>query len=82
VKIDKSFGDKIYIEWVDAYTDDKWDTVDKASELSDNRFCCTNAFYVGKKDGFLIVCHTKGKTKDNDIMGKLYIPLKWIHKIK
>jgi len=78
----KCFGSKIYLEWVDAYTEDKWGSVDDSLELSSNRFCYTNAFYIGKKDGFLIVCHTKGKTKDNDIMGKLYIPLVWIRKVK
>ena len=82
MRIYKSFGDKIYVEWVDAYTDDKWESVRGSLGLSGNRFCFTNAFYIGKKDGFLIVCHTKGKTENEDIMGKLYIPLKWITKIR
>uniref|UniRef100_A0A6M3L5Y3 Uncharacterized protein n=1 Tax=viral metagenome TaxID=1070528 RepID=A0A6M3L5Y3_9ZZZZ len=82
MKIGKQFGDKIFVEWIDAYTSDKWESVDDSLNLSVNRFCYTNAFYVGKKDGFLIVCHTKGKTRDNDIMGKLYIPLKWIRRIR
>ena len=82
MRINKKFGDKVYIEWVDAHTEDKWGSVDDSFKLNEERFCYTNAFFVGKKDGFLIVCHTKGKTKDNDITGKLYIPLKWIQKIK
>lgn len=82
MKIGKQFGDKIFVEWIDAYTSDKWESVDDSLNLNVNQFCYTNAFYVGKEDGFLIVCHTKGKTRDNDIMGKLYIPLKWIKRIK
>lgn len=82
MKINKKFGDKIYIEWIDAYTNDDWKSVEDSLKLEDERFCYTNAFYIGRKDGFLIVCHTKGKTKDNDIMGKLYIPLKWIMRVK
>lgn len=82
MRINKKFGDKISVEWIDAYTDDKWGSVDDSLELSSSRFCYTNAFYVGEKDGFLVVCHTKGKTRGSDIMGKLYIPLKWIQKIK
>lgn len=74
----KCFGDKIYIEWVDAYTNDDWKSVESSLKLDEERFCYTNAFYIGKKDGFLIVCHTKGKTKDNSVMGRLYIPLNWI----
>ena len=82
MKIRKKFGDKIFVEWIDAHTEDKWGSVDDSLKLSDSRFCYTNAFYVGQEDGFLIVCHTKGKTKDSDIMGKLYIPLAWIQKVK
>uniref|UniRef100_A0A6M3JB15 Uncharacterized protein n=1 Tax=viral metagenome TaxID=1070528 RepID=A0A6M3JB15_9ZZZZ len=82
MKINKKFGDKIYVEWEDAQTEEQWGSVTDSLKLDDDRFCYTNAFYVGEKDGILIVCHTKGKTKDNDIMGKLYIPTKWIKRIK
>lgn len=81
MRINKKFGDKVYIEWVDAHTEDKWGSVEDSFKLNEERFCYTNAFFVGKKDGFIIVCHTKGKTADNDIMGKLYIPTAWICKI-
>lgn len=82
MRINKKFGDKIQVDWIDAYTNDDWKSVDSSLKLEDERFCYTNAFYVGQKDGFLIVCHTKGKTKNNDIMGKLYVPLKWILRVK
>ena len=82
MKINKKFGDKIQVDWLDAHTNDEWKSVESSLKLDDERFCYTNAFYVGKKDGFLIVCHTRGKTKDNDIMGRLYIPLKWILRVK
>jgi hypothetical protein len=78
----KSFGDRIYIEWIDAYTDDGWKSVEDSLKLDDERFCYTYGFYVGKKDGFLIICHTIGKTKDNDVLGRLCIPLKWIIRAK
>jgi len=82
MKINKKFGDKIYLEWIDAYTNDGWKSVEDSLKLDNERFCYTNAFYIGKKNGFLIVCHTIGKTAKNDIMGRLHIPEKWIRKVK
>lgn len=82
MKIDKKFGDKIYVEWLDAYSVDGWTTYEKAMEESVNAFCKTNAFYVGESKNFIIVTHTRGKTKDNSLMGALSIPKKWIGKVK
>ena len=82
MKIEKKFGDKIYIEWIDAYTTDGWTTFEKAMEESSNAFCKTNAFYLGQTKVFLVVCHTRGHTKDNCIMGVLNIPKKWITQVK
>lgn len=78
----KSFGDRIYIEWLDAYTVDGWTTFDKAMEQSRNCFCRTNALYVGETKDFITVSHTQGKNKDNSLMGILSIPKKWIRKIR
>ncbi len=82
MKINKKLGDKVYIEWVDAYSTDGWTTFEKAMEESNNAFCRTNALYLGESKNFIIVSHTQGDTKDNSIMGVLNIPKKWIRKIQ
>lgn len=78
----KKWGQKIYIEWIDACEQAGWQTLDKMLEIPDEVMCKTNAFYIGEKDGFLIVAHTIGKTEKNDMTGKLMIPKKWIMKVR
>lgn len=78
MKIKKKFGDKIFIEWLDAYTTDGWTSFEKAMELSGNCLCKTNALFVGQTEDFVVVSHTQGRTKDNSLMGVLNIPKKWI----
>jgi len=82
MKIDKNFGNKIYIEWIDAYSTDGWTSYTDVFKESLNAFCKTNAFYVGETENFIIVSHTQGSTKDNSLMGVLHIPKKWVRKIK
>ena len=82
MKIKKKFGDKIYLEWVDAYTEDGWKSVEDALKLSDGVYCFTNAFFLGQNKDYLMVVHTKGRTSKNDVMGKLTIPKTWIRKVK
>ena len=82
MKIKKRYGDKIQIDWVDAYTEDGWKTVDEALKISDVIYCYTNAFFLGQTKDFVLVVHTKGKTNKNDVMGKLTIPKAWIRKIR
>ena len=82
MKIKKKYGDKIYIEWIDAYSTDGWTTSEKAMEESNNAFCRTNALYLGESKNFIIVSHTQGDTKDNSVMGVLNIPKKWVRRIK
>lgn len=82
MKIKKKFGDKICIEWIDAYTEDGWRSVNEASKISDETYCYTNAFFLGQTKDFVIVIHTKGKTIKNSVMGKLVIPKAWIRRIK
>lgn len=82
MKINKKFGDKVYIEWVDAYTNDEWESVEKSLKVSDATYCYTNAFFLGQTKDFLIVIHTKGKTIKNDVMGRLTIPKACIRKVK
>lgn len=81
MKIKKSFGDKIYIEWVDAYAVSGWRPAESALQIPEEVYCYTNAFYVGQTKVFVIVTHTKGKTIENDIMGRLLIPKSWIRKV-
>lgn len=82
MKINKKFGDKIYIEWIDAYTNDNWTNFDEAIKESSNAFCRTGALYVGESKNFIVVSHTQGNSKDNSMMGVLSIPKKWIRKVK
>jgi len=82
MKIKKKFGAKIYIEWTDAYEAGGWMNLKEMIEIPDEVFCFTNGWYVGEKDGFIIICHTRGKTKSNDMLGKLLIPKAWIRRIK
>ena len=82
MKIKKKFGDRIFIEWLDAYTTDGWVNFEKAMELSGNCLCKTNALYVGQTEDFVVVSHTQGRTKENSLMGILNIPKKWIKIIK
>lgn len=82
MKIKKRFGDKIAIEWIDAYSTDGWTNFKDAIKEPPNAFCRTNALYLGESKNFIIVSHTQGKTKDNSIMGVLNIPKKWIRKVK
>lgn len=81
-KIKKSYGDKIYIEWSDAYTEDGWKSFSDMKEISNNTYCFTNAWFVAETKDFIIVCHTIGKTQKEEMMGKLVIPKKWIKMVK
>jgi len=82
MKIKKKFGDKIYIEWVDAYEKPGWRTFESACKIDNELFCRTNTFFLEQKDGFIKVAHTIGKTKKNDMLGVLLIPEKWVLKIR
>lgn len=82
MKINKKFGEKIYVDWVDAYAEDVWRPVESALEIPDEVYCYTNAFYIGQTKDFVIVSSTKGKTIKNDILGRLLIPKSWIRKVK
>ena len=82
MKINKKFGDKIYIEWIDAYTNDGWTTFQDAMSESVNAFCRTNAFYIGQSKNFIVISHTQGKSQNNILMGCLSIPKKWLRKVR
>lgn len=82
MKINKSFGDKIYIEWVDAIAEAGWKSFKDTCVVSDEVYCYTSAWYISQNKDFVIVSHTRGKTKKNEIMGNLSIPKKWIKRVK
>ena len=82
MKINKKFGDKIYIEWVDAYAAETWMSLSQMMDIPEEVYCFTNGWYIGEKDGFVVLSHTRGKTKNNDMLGKLLIPKAWIRKVK
>ncbi len=82
MKINKKFGDKIYIEWIDAIARVGWKTVDEAIEVIDEVYCKTSAFYLDEDKDYIKVAHTIGKSIKNDVLGILLIPKKWISKIK
>ncbi len=82
MKINKKFGDKIYIEWLDAYEDSGWEKLKIVCIIPDEVLCFTNAWFIYQNKDFVIISHTKGKTITNDIMGKLLIPKKMIRKVK
>ena len=82
MKINKKFGDKVYIEWVDAIERVGWKTVDEAIEVIDEVYCKTNAFYLDEDKEYVKVAHTIGKSIKNDVLGVLLVPKKWIRKVK
>ncbi len=82
MKVKKKFGDRIYIEWVDDIERFGWKTVAEATEVIDEVYCKTNAFYLDEDKEYVKVAHTIGKSVENDVLGVLLIPKKWIRKIK
>ena len=76
----KKFGDRIYLEWVDACERIGWKSLSDAVNVDDEVFCRTNAFYLGENKDFVIVAHTIGKTEKNEVTGVIQIPKKWITK--
>lgn len=82
MKINKKFGDKIYIEWLDALEEAGWKSFKEVCDIPDEVYCYTFAWFISQSSDFVTVLHTKGKTVKNDIMGKLLIPKKMIRKVK
>jgi len=78
----KEFGDKIYIEWLDAIERIGWKTVEDATKIIDEVFCRTSAFYLDEDKEYIKVAHTIGKSIENDVIGILWIPKKWVRKIR
>lgn len=82
MKIDKKYGDRIYVAWIDAESEAGWKSYEDMMKITTSVFCFTAGWYVGKTKDFLIICHTKGKNIKEEMMGKVIIPRKWISKIR
>ncbi len=81
-RIKKKWGQRIYLEWIDACMRVGWKTLEDAMDAGDDTYCQTNAFYIGESRGFVVVAHTIGKSSNSDMTGILHIPKKWITKWK
>ena len=81
-KIQKEWGDKVYIEWIDAIEKTGWQSVENAIKMDDEVFCRTNAFFLSQDKDFIHVAHTIGMSKTNDVTGILRIPKRWLSKVK
>ena len=82
MKINKSFGQKIYIEWLDACECAGWKTCDSALKIPDDVFCKTNGFFLNKTKDFVTLAHTMGRGRNNDVTGIFHIPLGMIKKVR
>lgn len=83
MRIKKKFGDKITVEWMDAYTEDGWKSFEELSKIDEiASFCNTNGWFISMDKYFLVICHTIGKTNKQNMMGKLVIPRSWVRKVE
>lgn len=78
----KTWGSKIYVEWIDSFTQDGWLNFDDMRTVPDETLCRTSGFYVGQNKNWLVICHTIGKTINNQCMGKVCVPLRAILKVR
>jgi len=78
----RKWGQKIYIEWIDAIEKSGWKSTSQVIKPDDEVLCFTNAFYIGEDKNFIKTAHTIGKDIKNDVTGILWIPKKTITKIK
>lgn len=78
MKIKKNWGDPIDIEWKDAIELLGWKSHEEAISIDKEVSCFTRGWFVGQTDEYVIVCHTKGYSKEDDITGVIKIPKKWV----
>lgn len=82
VKINKKFGDPIEVHWLDACEVTGWRSVKEAEKIPNEVEAFSRGWYVSCNRKFVTICHSKGKSDNNDITGVLYIPRAWIIKVK
>lgn len=80
MKIEKKFGNRIYIEWVDAMEKTGWRNFSSATAEDEEARCFTNGFFLKEDKNHIWICHTVGKSIDDDVLGVLIIPKGWIIK--
>ena len=83
MRINKKFGDKIELTWIDAcHIIDVWKSIDEAINIPNEVFVFTRCWYVSHNKDFITVCRDKGKTINNDVGGVFHIPIGCIKKIR
>lgn len=82
MKIIKKFGDRIYLEWIDACERPGWKDFDGATTPPEETFCKTNGFFLKQDKDFITIAHTIGHNIQNDMMGVLHIPKAWLKKVR
>lgn len=77
----KKFGDEIYIYWLDCTEKPGWQEFEGIQRESEPD-CFTRGWFIKEDKEFVYICHTKGKSIEEDMLGVLLIPKKSIVKIK
>lgn len=73
---------RIYIEWIDAWSQDQWTNTDEALRTCIKPcMVSTSAYLLTESDDCLVICHSVNKT-DNMVCGILNIPKGMIKKRK
>lgn len=80
MKLKKKFGDIIYLEWIDACEISGWKSFEDAIKIPNEVHVRTRGFFLNQTKEFVIIAHSIGKSKQNDICGVMHIPLAWIKK--
>jgi len=81
MKINLKVGDKVAIEWKDACSCSAWVDLQEALKIPDSLTFVTRGFFVGQKEGFVIIAGSMN-TKVDRFGDVIYVPEKWIKKVK
>lgn len=73
-KINKHWGDRIQVNWIDACEKPGWLSLEEALTVPEEILCFTNGFFLGQNKEYVSIASTIGKTKDSDIGGTILIP--------
>jgi len=72
---------RVYIEWIDSYSVDPWQTLNQAKFAThDLCICKTIGWLVDKTKDLVVICHTYNS--DSHVTGCLHIPRRCIIKMK
>jgi len=82
MKIRKKWGDPIDVEWKDAIELLGWKSHEDAISEDKEVSCFTRGWFVGQTDEYVIISHTRGYVKEEDVTGVIKVPLKWIKVIQ